>query len=78
MPTVFYLYEDEEGKVKRKPAAPAWLEWEHRRVAAAFVYRPGKELFINDEYNLWKGWGCEPKKGDITPWRDLLDYIFRL
>jgi len=38
---------------------------------------PGKELFINDEYNLWKGWGCEPKKGDITPWRDLLDYIFK-
>src|ERR1044072_7309831 len=27
-------------------------------------------------FNVWPGWGCEPKKGDITLWKKLLDHLF--
>lgn len=28
-------------------------------------------------WNTWKGWGLEPKKGDIAPWKWLLDFLFK-
>ena len=47
------------------------------------VYEPGK-LFPDwvdqsgeRHYNTWLGWPVAPKRGDITPWRELLDHIFK-
>ena len=29
------------------------------------------------EWNGWKGWGCEPKPGDVQPWHDLTNFLFQ-
>ena len=61
-----------------KPAAPIWLRWPQRHEVPRVVYEPGKERFIPDTgLNTWRGWGVEPTKGNITPWRELLDFIFK-
>jgi hypothetical protein len=56
---------------------PEWLAWEARRECKRFTYRPGMPTIHNKEYNLWRGWGCEEKKGDITLWIELLDHVMR-
>jgi len=65
-----------ERMVKKK-AAQAWLEWEHRYELAAMAYEPGLPKVTEDmRLNTWRGWGCEPKKGSIKPWRDHLKRLF--
>jgi hypothetical protein len=40
-------------------------------------YLPGQPMPIAGRiYNLWTGWGCEPRKGPVDPWSELLDYLF--
>ena len=65
------------------PAASAWLTSPYRREYMKLVYEPGK-LFPDwvdqsgeRHYNTWLGWPVAPKRGDITPWRELLDHIFK-
>jgi hypothetical protein len=63
---------------KKKPLAPRWLDWEHRFERTGLVYEPGKPRLMDDgSWNTWNGWGCTPKKGDIGPWKRLLDFLFR-
>jgi hypothetical protein len=58
--------------------AKAWLEWPLRSELERITYAPGQpKITPEKEYNFWKGWGCEPKRGDVTPWRELLDFMFR-
>lgn len=61
-------------------AAPVWIKWPLRKSVSKITYAPGKEKFLERDgqllYNQWEGWGCEPKKGDITPWTKLLKFIF--
>jgi len=77
-----YYYErtvDAKGneRLAKKPAAPAWLAWEQRAELARLTYAPGAPHITEaGEANLWRGWGCEPKRGDVAPWRKLLDYVF--
>jgi len=73
-----YLEVDEEsGKAKKKPLAPAWLKWPGRFTLRRFVYEPGGERVTSEgAYNLWRGWGAEPKKGDVSRWHRLLDHVF--
>lgn len=74
----------ESGAVslKKAPVAMSWLKWPLRRQAASMTYRPGAERILlpddpkRSQYNLWPGWGCEPKKGDVKPFHDLLDHLF--
>lgn len=61
----------------KKPLAPRWIEWEHRAEVERLTYEPGKPKDYNGLWNVWPGWGCEPKKGDIGPWEWLLDFIFK-
>jgi hypothetical protein len=28
-------------------------------------------------WNIWRGWGIEPKRGDVAPWKWLLDFLFQ-
>lgn len=66
-----------EPKMVKKKAANGWLEWAFRLELERIVYAPGGPKITDAaEYNIWAGWGCEPKKGDIKPWRDLLDHLF--
>lgn len=64
-------------RVEKLPLAPAWMKWEHRSKLRRMVYEPGKPKIFDDQYNRWSGWPYEPKEGDVTPWVDLLDLVFR-
>lgn len=63
-------------------AAEAWVRWPMRNEAKTIVYAPGKEpLSVIEKdgqrvYNVWPGWGCQPKKGDVKLWLKLVDHIF--
>jgi len=64
--------------MKRLSVANEWLRWPHRRTHDRLTYSPGQPLVTEkNEYNLWTGWGVVPQKGDITPWAQLLEYIFK-
>lgn len=67
-----------DGQVSfvKASAAPIWMKWPLRRSASKLTYRPGQPLFCEGEFNQWKGWGCEPKKGDVKPWLELIKFIF--
>lgn len=70
---------DQKGnpKMTKKKAPQAWLEWPLRLELARVAYVPGaKRITDAAEFNMWPGWGCEPKRGNIDPWRKLLDHLF--
>ena len=67
----------ERGTPVTKPTAPKWLEWERRFELSAITYKPGASAIVDNQWNTWKGWGCVPKKGDVGPWKWLLDFLFR-
>jgi hypothetical protein len=67
-----------EPRLVKKPLAPAWLAWERRAELERLTYDPGAPRVTDGrEYNYWKGWGCDPRKGDVTPWRQLLEFLFK-
>ena len=61
---------------KAVSAAAAWLKWPLRLEAMRLTYEPGAERFVDNQFNTWPGWGCEPKKGDVKPFFALLDHLF--
>ena len=63
--------------LQKDPAAQAWMHWEKRAEVSDLCYEPGQGQDHQNKYNMWKGWGCQPKKGDMKPWHDLLDYLFQ-
>lgn len=68
---------DQGVKLVKKPAAPAWLGWEHRAELARLTYAPGQPRITAERaYNSWSGWGVTPAKGDVGPWRALLAHLF--
>lgn len=69
---------DRWGRPATKEAGTAWLEWPKRAEARAMVYAPGEPEFTDDgAVNIWPGWGCESVQGDVSPWLELLDYLFQ-
>ena len=77
--------ETPDGKIKKKlekkPLAPRWLDWEARFEVQRMTYKPAApEISLDSEgraeANAWRGWGCQPKAGDIAPWKWLLDLAF--
>ena len=74
---------DKEGNMsfKATSASAAWLKWPLRTEVTKLTYAPGKDKFTHDKYNhslfnIWPGWGVEPKKGDVKPFIKLIDHIF--
>lgn len=72
-----------DGKVSFKPtsAAAAWIKWPLRGEVLKLTYQPGKQQYVStkDEhsmFNIWPGWGIQPKKGDVKPFLRLIDHIF--
>lgn len=45
------------------PLGQWWLQHPSRRQYETIVFAPGKEL--SESYNLWKGFACEAKPGDL-------------
>ncbi len=69
---------NDRGQAVEKNVAGAWLKWQHRRTHRNLVYAPGEEAITEaNDINLWKGWGIEPAKGDITPWAELIEFMFK-
>lgn len=71
---------DEEGNVKLKAekAAKAWLSWPVRAECAKIDYAPGQpEETEEGGFNMWPGWGCEPKKDSVAPWKKITDHILQ-
>ena len=65
-------------KVAVKQVAKEWLKWPLRASVTDIVYEPGIKGTTEDgKYSIWDGWGCTPKKGNIKPWTDMLDYVFQ-
>jgi hypothetical protein len=69
-------YEDADGELK--PASEAWLVWDKRFETYGPVYRPGADSIWIDAIahphpNMWSGWGCDSKEGDVLPFLDLLE-----
>lgn len=65
-------------KLVKISTARAWLDWPRRFELKRVTYSPGEDrITAEGELNKWKGWGCEPRKGDISPWKELLDHLFK-
>jgi hypothetical protein len=65
-------------RMEKRPAARAWLEWPERAELERLAYVPGdaNRITADRELNSWQGWGCQPVKGNVAPWRELLDHLF--
>jgi hypothetical protein len=67
-----------DGTVRLKDIAvpTLWLDWPHRFELQNITYAPGQPRVLDGAYNLWRGWGCESRKGDVRLWTQLLDHVF--
>jgi hypothetical protein len=66
-----------KDRMIKKPLAPRWMEWEQRFELDRICYAPGQQQIYNNQFNVWKGWGLEPKEGGIGPWNWLMNFIFK-
>jgi len=72
-----YMVEKAKGDgFKEKNAAEDWLKWKHKRRYTDIEYAPGEGETVGNNVNMWLGYGCEPKKGNVKPYRDLLNFLF--
>ncbi len=62
----------ESGKPMR--AIDAWVEWANRRMVRAITYEPGQPEIVDGAYNMWRP-GPEPKRGDATPFLEVIREI---
>jgi hypothetical protein len=87
----FEIKDTKDGtKMVRKSLSKHWLEWEQRFELERMTYIPGKPQITcskclpgalphrhDESWNTWRGWGCQPKAGNVDPWKWLLDFIFK-
>lgn len=68
-----------DGSISYKmiSAAAAWIKWPLRLEASKLTYNPGYEKFYKGMFNIWPGWGVEAAKGDIGPFLQLIDHVFK-
>lgn len=62
--------------MEKKFTAKEWMEWPRRAQFSRFAYEPGEPKIVGDKVNVWSGWACEPKPGDVSPWIDLMEAMF--
>lgn len=54
-----------------------WTKWPRQTKHSRLVYEPGKDRVLDDNsLNTWHGWGVQPKRGDVGPFRRLIDQAF--
>ena len=74
-----YLESDgaEKPKFVEKSAPKEWIKWPGRSEVERVTYAPGSERITDKgEFNTWKGWACEPKRGSVAPWKNLIAHLF--
>lgn len=57
-------------------AADEWLRWPMRNEAKSLVYEPGKDKLVEGSINVWPGWGCQPRKGSVRLFEQLVNFMF--
>lgn len=66
---------DKAGNAVWAPLGKTWLAWGDRRTYSSIALLPAKEA-PPDVYNLWRGWGVQPKAGSWARihehWLDVL------
>jgi putative DNA primase/helicase len=40
------------------------------------TYAPGKPTYHEGAFNRWRGLASSPKSGDVSPWNELLNFLF--
>jgi hypothetical protein len=69
------------SKLVRQPAAKLWIQWPGRAAVQRMTYAPGQAQMAEEDgtacLNTWPGWGCPSVEGDVTPWKDLMGYLFQ-
>lgn len=74
----FNFIEQVGEAAKEFNAAKEWCKWPQRRTYNSLSYQPGKDKEPGDNtLNTWSGWGHEPDKGNVKPFYELLDFIFK-
>lgn len=74
--TESYTKKDGTPGMKTLSTPRAWLQWPQRAEVGKLVYAPGQPEIHEGGLNLWTGLAVEPTKGDIGPWKKLLDFLF--
>lgn len=64
------------GKTMKVQTAKKWIDWPHRTELGEVVFMPGQPKVFDGKLNVWDGWAFEPAKGDVAPWKRLLDHLF--
>jgi hypothetical protein len=80
-----FIYVTVDGKKKPVTAVQAWLSSPDRLQYAGRRFKPGQGAFVDQDIkgrplggtyvNLWRGWGCEPVKGDVEPFKTLVSRL---
>ena len=66
---------DDVKKVAKRTARE-WIGWDGRSTVERLAYEPGQSLITErGELNCWRGWGVEPREGDLKPWFKLFDFL---
>ena len=60
----YIYYQDKNGDQKKISLAKHWLHHPQRRQYEGIVFAPGRE--IPNHFNLWRGFGVEPRPGDCS------------
>jgi len=64
-------------KSVKKSAPKEWITWPNRAEVPRITYAPGEDKITSKrEFNFWPGWGVEPEEGDVTPWKELIHFLF--
>lgn len=81
---VAHMYQERQlkpdGSISYQPisAAAAWIKWPLRSEVKKITYAPGCPRILRDvsAFNIWPGWGTEPKNGNVKPFLDLVSHLF--
>jgi hypothetical protein len=67
---------DKDGNTKSVELGKWWLKNRHRRQCDGLVFEPGNpQTVIDNRFNLWRGWGVEPKRGN---WKRMRRHIWKV
>jgi len=72
----FYKEINKDGEASYRPAVRKWLGSKQRNERDRMTFAPGEPRYYQGALNRWRQSGSQPKPGDVTPWNELLDFLF--
>lgn len=66
-----------------KPVNPVntWMKWVGRAEIDSLCYEPDQQPILQigkyKKLNMWRGWGVQPSSGNIKPFQQLVDHVFK-